>query len=77
VHTFIKDPNDLPYNNYGTWNETTLEKDKVFAQEVRTHLQSVGKYVQAMDLVDFLDTQEMQEKTGHKRELMSLQLKGG
>ena len=58
-------------NNYGLWNETILEKDKAFAQEVHTHLQSVSKYVRAMDLVDFLDTdtEEMQTKTGHKKRI--------
>jgi len=44
VCTFIKDPDDLPHNNYGTWNETALKKDNTFAQEVHMHLQSVGKY---------------------------------
>ena len=51
------------------WNETILEKDKAFAQEIHTHLQLVGKYVWAMDLVDFLDTEEMQAKTGHKKRI--------
>jgi hypothetical protein len=69
VRAFIKDHDDLPYSNYGTWNETVLEKDKAFAQEVHAHLQSVGKYVRAMDLVDFLDTEEMRAKTGHKKRI--------
>ena len=69
VHTFIKDHDDLPSNNYGTWNETILEKDKEFAQEFHAHLQLVGKYVRVMDLVDFLDTEEMQAKTGHKNRI--------
>jgi hypothetical protein len=69
VRAFIKDHDDLPYNNYGTWNETILEKDKAFAQEVHAHLQSVSKYVRAMDLVDFLDTEEMWAKTGHKKRI--------
>jgi hypothetical protein len=30
VRTFIKDHDDLPYNNYGTWNETILEKAVVY-----------------------------------------------
>jgi len=66
VCAFIKDPDD---HNYGTWNETALEKDKAFAQEVHMHLKSVGKYVQAMDLVEFLDTQEMWAKTGHEKRI--------
>ena len=69
MHAFIKDHDDLPCNNYGTWNETILKKDKAFAQEIHMHLQSVGKYVRAMDLVDFLDTEEMRAKTGHKKRI--------
>jgi len=69
VQTFIKDPDDLSYNNYCTWNEIALEKDKAFAQEVHMHLQSVGKYVWAMDLVKILDTEEMWAKTGHKKRI--------
>lgn len=66
---FIANHDNMPYNNYGTWNETALENDKAFAQEVHMHLQSVGKYVWAMDLVDFLDMKEMSAQTGHKKRI--------
>ena len=45
VRAFIKDHDDLPYHNYGTWNETILEKDKAFAQGFYVHLQLVSEYV--------------------------------
>jgi len=69
TRAFIADHEDLPYNNYGTWNETALKTDKNLAQEIHAHLQSIGKYVWAMDLVDFLDTEEMRVRTKHKKRI--------
>jgi hypothetical protein len=61
VHAFITDHKDLPFNIYGTWNESLLDKDEELAQEIHLHLQGIGRYVKAMDLVDFLDTPEIQQ----------------
>lgn len=49
-------------NPYGKWNESMLDKDEALAHDIHVHLQGIGKYVKAMDLVDFLDTPEMQER---------------
>jgi len=35
--------------------------DKILAQEITSHLQGIGKYADAMDIVHFLDTPEMKE----------------
>ncbi|KAG1788185.1 uncharacterized protein HD556DRAFT_1312143 [Suillus plorans] len=64
VHAFIADREDLPINIYGTWNESLLDKNEDLAQEIHMHLQATGKYVKAMDLVDFLDTPEMRKWSG-------------
>jgi hypothetical protein len=64
THAFLADREDLPFNIYGTWNESALDKDEELAQEIHLHLQEVGKYVKAMDIVDFLDTPEMRKRTG-------------
>ena len=58
---FIADCKDLPVNPYGAWNEATIDKHPEIAQEIHAHLQSVGKFMKAMDLVNFMDTLEMQE----------------
>jgi hypothetical protein len=63
---FISDHSDLPYSLLATWNETALDQDETLVQEIHAHLQGIGKYVQVMDLVDFLDTDEMRARTGHK-----------
>ena len=58
---FIADRKDLPVNPYGAWNEAAIDKHPEIAQEIHTHLQSIGKFVKAMDLVNFMDTPEMWE----------------
>jgi hypothetical protein len=65
----ISDRDDLPFNIYGTWNESALDQDETLAQEIHLHLQSIGKYVKAMDLVDFLDTLEMCKRIGVDRQI--------
>ncbi len=58
TRAFILDHEDLPVNCYGEWNVSMLE-DEELAGEIHLHLQGVGKYVKAMDIVRFLDTPEM------------------
>jgi len=62
---FIIDRKDLPINASGQHNESLLD-DKFLAQEINLHLQGVGKYVKAMDIVQFLDTPEMKESLNCK-----------
>jgi hypothetical protein len=57
----IADHKDLPVNLYGAWNEAVINKHPKIAQEIHAHLQSIGKFVKAMDLVNFMDTPEMRE----------------
>ena len=61
---FITDRENLPVNKYGKWNESLLDKDESLAQDIHIHLQSVGKFVKAEDLVDYMDTPEMRTRTG-------------
>jgi hypothetical protein len=54
---------DLPENNHGWWNVSTLEDEDV-ANEVKLHLQQVGRYARAEDIVAFLtnpDTRAQQK----------------
>ena len=66
---FINDHEDLPVNPYGTWTESVIDKHPEIAQELLARLQSIGKFVKAMDLVDFMDTPEMQLHNGLKKQL--------
>jgi hypothetical protein len=47
---FIEEDENLPFNVYGTWNKSQLD-DEDLKQELLTHLQSIGKFICAMDLV--------------------------
>ena len=48
----------LPVNIYGRWNVSLLE-DEDLAQEIHLHLQSIGQFVKAADIVHYLNTPEM------------------
>ena len=58
LRAYIKDRDCLPLNEYGHWNVSLLE-DEDLAQEIHLHLQGIGKYVKAMDIVHYLDTPKM------------------
>jgi hypothetical protein len=58
TRAYIKDPECLPFNVYGRWNISLLE-DEDLANEISLHLQGIGKWIKAMDIVHFLDTPEM------------------
>ncbi|KAH9923506.1 uncharacterized protein B0H18DRAFT_1105310 [Fomitopsis serialis] len=61
---FIADRHDLPFNPYGTWNKSILETNDELKQEIEAHLQSVGKYVCAADIVQYMARQDVHERHG-------------
>ena len=63
---YINDCECLPVNQYGRWNVSLLE-DEDLAQDIHVHLQSIGKYMMAMDIVHFLDTPEMKARLKLKK----------
>src|SRR6202453_5235968 len=69
TQVFVQDHENLPVNPYGVWNESIIDKHPEIAQGIHAHLQSIGKFVKAMDLVDFMDTPEMRERCGLKKQL--------
>jgi len=62
IHTYLDDKS-LPKDNYGTTNNSLLA-DEDFAQSLQLYLleKSKGGYLTAKDVVDFVATEEMQEK---------------
>ena len=70
TRAFIADCENLPVNPYGAWNESVISKDSEIAQIIHAHLQSKGKFVKAMDLVNFMDTPEMWERSGLKKRIV-------
>ncbi|CDO70198.1 hypothetical protein BN946_scf184905.g10 [Trametes cinnabarina] len=53
TRAFIVDRHVLPHTAVRPWQQTLLEKDPELKAAVEEHLQSVGKYVCAMDIVQF------------------------
>lgn len=63
TRAYILDWKNLPVNIYGTWNRSQLE-DEDLANEIALHLQGIGKWIKAMDIVHYLDQPEV--KRWHK-----------
>ena len=59
---------NLPKHEYGKFTSSILE-DEDLSQEICLHLQSKGKYVRDMDIVQFLDTPEMKKQLNLKRSI--------
>ncbi|KAJ7242820.1 hypothetical protein B0H12DRAFT_1023434 [Mycena haematopus] len=78
LHAFLS-KGTLPFHRLGAFRATVLD-DEDFSLPIQLHLQSIAKegegYIRAQDIVDFIaDTPEMQammEKSGAKRNLISL-----
>ncbi|KAF7347122.1 hypothetical protein MVEN_01466400 [Mycena venus] len=62
---FIRDEENLPTAEYGKMNGTVLE-DEDLAQELHLHLQGIGKYVAAQDIVNYMATDEMKARVNLK-----------
>ena len=63
---FISDHEDLPFNIYGTWNESRVD-DEGLKQELLTHLQSIGEYISAMDVVCYMAQPDVQKQYRMKK----------
>ena len=66
THAFINDREELPPNNYGKGNKCHID-DEDLAQEIQLHLQGLGKYIKASDIIHYLDTPEMLSRLGRKK----------
>ena len=53
TRAFIADRSILPINIYATWNHSILD-DEDLAQDLLLHLQGVGEYVKAQDIITYL-----------------------
>ncbi|KAF8151413.1 hypothetical protein B0H34DRAFT_678049 [Crassisporium funariophilum] len=57
----------VPQSPYGAWNQSRIDTNKEFAQEINLYLQSKGKYVKSDDISVYLSKPEVQEKWGLKK----------
>lgn len=57
------DTKKLPYHEHGWWNIPILGDEDV-SHEIKMHLQSIGKYARAEDIVKFLSNPETRARLG-------------
>jgi hypothetical protein len=58
---FIDDRKEIPENRYGRGNKSAID-DEDLSQEIHLHLQTIGKYIKAEDIVQYCGTAEMLER---------------
>ncbi|KAJ3987238.1 hypothetical protein F5890DRAFT_1384134, partial [Lentinula detonsa] len=63
-HTQYIEKRKIPVNPFGSWAKSLLETHPDLKDEVMQHLLSVGKYVQAHDIVSFLNQDDVKGKYG-------------
>ncbi|KAG9224502.1 hypothetical protein CCMSSC00406_0002347 [Pleurotus cornucopiae] len=68
TRTFITDRGTLPISIYSSWAKSRID-DEDFVQEIHLHLQTVGEYVRAKDICDYLDQDEVKTRLGMKRRI--------
>ncbi|PIL28057.1 hypothetical protein GSI_09809 [Ganoderma sinense ZZ0214-1] len=68
TRSFINDHTALPINPYGKWTTSRLF-DEDLVDEIQLHLQSIGKYVRAADIVEYLNREEVQSRLKIKKSI--------
>ena len=59
TQAFTSNCENLPMNKNRHFQLTLIDKDESLVQELHLHLQSIGKYVKAEDIMNFLNSDEM------------------
>ncbi|KIK72415.1 hypothetical protein PAXRUDRAFT_180721, partial [Paxillus rubicundulus Ve08.2h10] len=65
---YINDRTALPTHRFGKSNISRIH-DESLAADIKTHLQSIGKYVRAQDIVDYLHDPEVQQRHGFRKSI--------
>ena len=69
VHCLIHDEEDLPTHSYGKFNSSILE-DEDLAEEIHLHLQGLGPWIKAADIVQFLNSPKMKLQLNLKNPIL-------
>ncbi|KAJ7652592.1 hypothetical protein B0H17DRAFT_957824, partial [Mycena rosella] len=62
---FMKDDANLPTAEYGKFNGSVLE-DEDLAQEIHLYLQSLGPFISAQDVVNYMSSEEVKTRLNLK-----------
>ncbi|KAJ3713438.1 hypothetical protein C8R42DRAFT_699054 [Lentinula raphanica] len=68
THCLIQDETDLPTHSYGKFNSSILE-DEDITDEIQLHLQTLGPWFSAIDIVRFMNSPEMQARLKLKKSI--------
>ncbi|KAI0075713.1 hypothetical protein K474DRAFT_1567303, partial [Panus rudis PR-1116 ss-1] len=64
TRAFLADRHNLPYTpSTSAWRHSLIERPAL-REAIIAHLQSIGKYVRALDIVDFLARPDIQRRHG-------------
>ncbi|KAJ3992481.1 hypothetical protein F5050DRAFT_1715241 [Lentinula boryana] len=66
--SFCEDHTCVPLAQYGKFNSSILE-DEDIADDIRLHLQSLGKWIRAEDIVHYVDTPEFRARLKVKKNI--------
>jgi len=64
IHAFILNPASLPTNAWGSGTTCRLDTEDGLQEELQNHLQGIGKYVKAEDLVEYLGRDDTRTRYG-------------
>jgi hypothetical protein len=64
---YINNRKEIPANPYRSWNTSLLFRHEDLSTEIKMHLQSIGKYIRAQDIVDYLDRPTVKERLKLKK----------
>ena len=67
--TFILDHHTIPRNMHGAWRTSILYSDEDLKLSIIAHLQGLGKYFSASDLLNFLNTPDILDRLGRTKKL--------
>lgn len=62
ARAFIHDRTNIPFNPFGKWNHSQLKDCKELRDEIETHLASIGRYIHAVHLYEYLKHPDVQQR---------------
>ena len=66
---FIQDHDAIPVTPFGFWATSALD-DEDLSVELQLHLQTIGKYIQAEDICDYLQDPAVLDQWGLKKPVL-------
>lgn len=62
ARAYIRDRTNVPYNPFGKWNTSRIDALDGLREEIESYLESVGRYVHAVHLYEFMNRSDVQQR---------------